>query len=82
MSRIIKDGPQLTGAQALDTILAKLNDEIENPRPCTDESWRGGEIVAYKTMREYVGIIRAEKFDEPPTDNPWETLGKSKSYAL
>ena len=82
MKQVIKEGPQLTGAQALDVILARLDSDIKSADACTDEEWRNGKKYAYEVIREFVGIIRAEKFNDPPTVEPWRSLAESRSYAL
>ena len=82
MKQIVKEGPQLTGAQALDVILARLDSDIKSADACTDEGWRDGKKYAYEMIREFVCIIRAEKFNDTPTEEPWKNLAGSRSYAL
>ena len=79
--RVIKDGPQLTGAQALDNILLKLEWMMESIDP-TGFGYFAGKYEAFAYIKDYVSIIRSEKFDDPKTEDPIKFLAESKSFAL
>lgn len=82
MKRIVKEGPQLTGAQALDAIIWVLKDRIGQTGNPELGSYISGKQLAYQDILEIVGIYRAEKFDDDPTENPMKALAESKSYAI
>ena len=80
MRGIIKDGPQLTGAEALDVILAKL-DALTSVEP-TGFGFIAGKFSAFQYVKYFVQVIRNEKFNDPPTEEPYKSLADSKSYGL
>ena len=82
MSMVVKNGPQLTGAQALDVIIDYLEGKLGSRRPDPGKYWDSGEYLAYHQTVEFVRIMRDEKFCDPPTKEPWKALGESKSYGL
>lgn len=80
MKTITKDGPQLTGAQALDVILAKL-DALTAVVP-NGFGFIAGKFAGYQYIRDFVEVIREEKFDDDQTENPFSVLSNSRSYEL
>jgi hypothetical protein len=80
--RVIKNGPQLTGAQALDAIIEVLESSLIPLRNAKLGSYRGGLASCYKDVIQLVSTIRYEKFDDPKTEDPLTALGESKSFAI
>lgn len=79
---LIKEGPQLTGAEALDFILETLRRRIAHPWETLSEQYNDGMIAAYDMMREIVEVLRAEKFAEPQTKDPFKVVQDSRSFSL
>ena len=87
MKRIVKNGPQLTGAQVLDYILYVLDEWRRNADKKVSDTpdfdrIALGKWLAYDEVFDLVEIIRSEKFDDDQTENPFNVLGKSRSYGL
>ena len=82
MKRVVKEGPQLTGAQALDALIATLKNRALRLDNSELGSYSSGVFTGLADTLELIKIIRAEKFDDPATEEPLKVLGESKSYAL
>lgn len=80
MSTVVKNGQQLTGAQALDIILAKL-EELTSANP-PGFGFIAGQYAGFQYVKDFVTVLRAEKFDDPKTNDPFKILSESKSYKL
>ena len=80
MSMVVKNGQQLTGAQALDIILAKL-EALTSANP-SGFGFTAGQYAGFQYVKVFVTVLRAEKFDDPKTEEPWKVLCESKTYKL
>ena len=80
--KVAKEGPQLTGAQALDALIWVLENRIGKIGNPELGSYRAGKKLAYREILEIVGSYREEKFDDDPTEIPLKVLFESKSYAI
>ena len=77
-----KDGPQLTGAQALDALDLILKNRIKEIGVPALGTYFSGKYLAYHTILDIVETMRYEKFNDPPTENPMKVLAESKSYEI
>lgn len=78
--RIATNGPQMTGAQALDIILAQLDAIIYQAELPYGPVYPAAMVSGFKGARDRVYFLRANYFDDPKTEDPMGVLSKARYY--